>query len=342
MKNIKKLIGGVISCVLAASLLSSIVSGAAVADDFTVKISSETVQPGENYTLTLNMENIPSNGLNVCEFGISYDPSLVTVENVELGSLADEVTSGGEMPDPFAYMINTGVIDVLFSDISGTILSGSGTFLSITGKVNSAAADGSEAVFEIVPIGRAVSPGSDKTNEKVIFGHIADDVTEYSPALESGTLSIRKVQTTTPVTTTATSCVTTFTTTSVSTTVTQLTTSMKTQPVTTTATTYYTASTTIKPNTTTSVSTTAIPVTTTKSVTTEETPTTTTSENDKIAGDVNLDGRVTVADVIMLQKYFVKAVKFSDLQYGTADFNEDGIVNIFDVIGLKRFLLYSE
>jgi hypothetical protein len=44
----------------------------------------------------------------------------------------------------------------------------------------------------------------------------------------------------------------------------------------------------------------------------------------------------------MLQKYFVKSVKFSDLQYGTADFNEDGIVNIFDVIGLKRFLLYSE
>ena len=85
-----------------------------------------------------------------------------------------------------------------------------------------------------------------------------------------------------------------------------------------------------------------IPVTTTKSVITAETPTTTTSENDKIAGDVNLDGRVTVADVIMLQKYFVKAVKFSDLQYGTADFNEDDIVNIFDVIGLKSFLLYSE
>lgn len=339
MKLIKKIFCGVISCTVAASLFGGIALGVTAADDFSVKISSETVEPGESYTLTLDMENIPSPGINVCEFGISYDSSLVTVESIELGKLAENVTADENLPHPFAYMIDTDVVDVLFSDVSGTVLSGSGTFLSITGKVSETAADGSEAEFSIVPIDRAVTPGSGTSNGKVIFGNLSEEVTEFSPVLVSGKVSIK----TTPVTTPATTAVTT--------TVTQTTTTIVTQPVTTTA-----KTTTTQPGTTivtqpvTSVSTVTTtvatnPVTSASAKTTTTIPatttavTTTTTRDDTLMGDINLDGSITVADAVVFQKYFIKAKSFNARQFAAADFNEDGSVNIFDLIALKRFIV---
>lgn len=339
MKLIKKIFCGVISCTVAASLFGGIALGVTAADDFSVKISSETVEPGESYTLTLDMENIPSPGINVCEFGISYDSSLVTVESIELGKLAENVTADENLPHPFAYMIDTDVVDVLFSDVSGTVLSGSGTFLSITGKVSETAADGSEAEFSIVPIDRAVTPGSGTSNGKVIFGNLSEEVTEFSPVLVSGKVSIK----TTPVTTPATTAVTT--------TVTQTTTTIVTQPVTSTA-----KTTTTQPGTTivtqpvTSVSTVTTtvatnPVTSASATTTTTIPatttavTTTTTRDDTLMGDINLDGSITVADVVVFQKYFIKSKAFNARQFAAADFNEDGSVNIFDLIALKRFIV---
>lgn len=339
MKLIKKILCGVISCTVAASLFGGIAIGVTAADDFSVKISSETVEPGDSYTLTLDMENIPSPGLNVCEFGISFDSSLVTVENIELGKLAENVTADENLPHPFAYMIDTDVVDVLFSDVSGTVLSGSGTFLSITGKVSETAAEGSEAEFSIVPIDRAVTPGSGTSNAKVIFGNFSEEITKFSPVLVSGKVSIKKTPVTTPATT------------AVTTTVTQTTTTIVTQPVTTTA-----KTTTTQPGTTivtqpvTSVSkvTTTVatnPVTSTSVKTTTTTPvttaaaTTTTTRDDTLLGDINLDGNVTVADVVVFQKYFIKAKAFNARQFAAADFNEDGSVNVFDLIALKRFII---
>lgn len=339
MKFIKKIFCGVISCTVAASLFGGIALGVTAADDFSVKISSETVEPGESYTLTLDMENIPSPGINVCEFGISYDSSLVTVESIELGKLAENVTADENLPHPFAYTIDTDVVDVLFSDVSGTVLSGSGTFLSITGKVSETAAEGSEAEFSIVPIDRAVTPGSGTSNGKVIFGNLSEEVTEFSPVLVSGKVSIK----TTPVTTPATTAVTT--------TVTQTTTTIVTQPVTSTA-----KTTTTQPGTTivtqpvTSVSTVTTtvatnPVTSASATTTTTIPatttavTTTTTRDDTLMGDINLDGSITVADAVVFQKYFIKAKSFNARQFAAADFNEDGSVNIFDLIALKRFIV---
>lgn len=356
MKRIKKLICGVVSCAFAASLLGSFTTGVTAADDFTVTIDSKTVEPGDSYTLTMDMENIPSTGINVCDFGISFDSSLVTVDSVELGALADGVTVDENLPDPFAYFIDTNVIDVLYSDVSDTPLKGSGTFLSISGKVKETAADGSEAEFKVVPIDRTSTPGASASNEKVIFGYLADDVQEYSPALVPGTLTIK----TTPVTT--------VTTTAVTTTTTQTQTTIQTEPVTTTSSDSITTTIVTNPVTTTSAqivtttidtqpvttvstatkATTAKTTTTTKTttnVTTSTTvpsttvPVTTTTTSDKLIGDVNLDGRVTIADMVWLKNYFVKKATFKDAQLEVADINQDNVVNIFDVIRLRRLLL---
>ncbi len=54
----------------------------------------------------------------------------------------------------------------------------------------------------------------------------------------------------------------------------------------------------------------------------------------KLLGDVNLDGEVTVSDVVMLQKWLVKSGDLTCWQ--NADLCEDGKINVFDLCLLKR------
>lgn len=85
-------------------------------------------------------------------------------------------------------------------------------------------------------------------------------------------------------------------------------------------------------------------VTTTVTTTTTTTVTTVTPvepESDK-KGDTNLDGNVAVADIVLLQKFMIKAENFSDKQKTLSDMNDDKSINVFDTILLKRAVLGSK
>ena len=60
-----------------------------------------------------------------------------------------------------------------------------------------------------------------------------------------------------------------------------------------------------------------------------------------LRGDVNLDGKVTVADAVMLQKYILAVQSFQIENFINADVYADGEVNVFDLAILKRMLLNS-
>lgn len=53
-------------------------------------------------------------------------------------------------------------------------------------------------------------------------------------------------------------------------------------------------------------------------------------------GDINLDGNVSAADLVLLQRYLTKTVK--DINSTTADVNSDEKINIFDAITLRKIL----
>ncbi len=56
-------------------------------------------------------------------------------------------------------------------------------------------------------------------------------------------------------------------------------------------------------------------------------------------GDVNYDGSVTVTDIVMLQKWLVKA---GEMKRGeNADVYKDGKINVFDLCALKKIILYK-
>lgn len=61
-----------------------------------------------------------------------------------------------------------------------------------------------------------------------------------------------------------------------------------------------------------------------------------------IKGDVTLDHTVTIADVVLLQKYLIKSEAFTDEQFDRADMNDDSRINIFDAVALRRYVALDE
>ena len=59
---------------------------------------------------------------------------------------------------------------------------------------------------------------------------------------------------------------------------------------------------------------------------------------DKPKGDVNLDGKVSAADLVCMERYLLKAEKFSKQQFEAADLDKDGRVDTFDLVHLRKIL----
>ena len=57
----------------------------------------------------------------------------------------------------------------------------------------------------------------------------------------------------------------------------------------------------------------------------------------EVIGDVNGDGEVKVADLVMLQKYIIGAGKLTTPDMG--DVNDDGNIDIFDLVALRKLLV---
>ena len=95
------------------------------------------------------------------------------------------------------------------------------------------------------------------------------------------------------------------------------------------------ATTTTKPSKTTTTNAT----TTTKPSKTTTTKATTTNTAIPSYGDINLDGKVDIADAIFLNKYLATLIQFSDVQVANADCCQDGVLNDQDTTALMQFII---
>lgn len=66
---------------------------------------------------------------------------------------------------------------------------------------------------------------------------------------------------------------------------------------------------------------------------------TTGSQSSDLKGDVNLNGTIETADVVLLNKHLIKASVLKDQALENADVNDDKKINVFDSIAIKRILL---
>lgn len=62
-------------------------------------------------------------------------------------------------------------------------------------------------------------------------------------------------------------------------------------------------------------------------------------EDEYVYGDINADGKFTVADVVMLQKWLLCVPDVTLANWKAADLCEDGTLNVFDLCMMKRALI---
>lgn len=62
-------------------------------------------------------------------------------------------------------------------------------------------------------------------------------------------------------------------------------------------------------------------------------------EETSVLGDVNQDGRITAADVVLIARYVINDVTFTSAQVGLADVTGDDKINSADVIRLARYIV---
>jgi hypothetical protein len=160
-----------------------------------------------------------------------------------------------------------------------------------------------------------------------------ESTTTTTETTTESTTTTTETSTESTTTTTETSTESTTTTTETSTESTTTTTETSTESTTTTT------ETSTESTTTTTETSTSIPSITTTTLTSQTTNSSTDIDvNDVLLGDINLDGVVSILDIIKFTKYSTSIVNFNETQRHAADCNCDNNINFDDLIILVRYI----
>ena len=302
-----------IACALALSMLAATATSlgaSAAGNSVTLAGSKATAESGGEFSVDVSLSGVPSTGINVLDFAVTFDQTILSVDQVTVGAAADTGADAADSTSKdapvFATNIKDGEIAVSWTTAAPTAnwIKSDGVILTITGTVKDGVADGTVTPIDFAPVSRDTYEGSGTKNSSMVIGYISGtDSASYEIVSEAGSVTIGSKQTTTeaPVTTTAVETTTTS----------------------------------------------AAPVTneTTAETTTKENETTTTKSTIQVDpsllyGDVNLDGDIDLADAVLLNKSVAGVVELNDTAKANADCFADGVIGSDDSMTLLKFLVH--
>ena len=189
--------------ILAVAMTASVLAWNPVFAAGEIGLSAEKVSAkvGDSFTLQVSLSDVPASGLGGCEFSLAYDSTIVTVTDVQAGTITDtgsdeqQSAFAGEAPSFDCNYETAGVIDVIWATgltDSTYWIKQDGVLLTITGTVNESAKAGDVSEFKIQAIGREVIPGSSTKYDKVTFVNVDADgvLTSYDTVLSDGSVTV--------------------------------------------------------------------------------------------------------------------------------------------------------
>lgn len=194
--KVRKMVAGL----AAVSMLAAFSAQAVLAADG-VTISAENVKAkaGADFTLNVELGDVPAAGISVMEFAVTYDPAIVTVTGVTAGKITENGVDAAEKLDGApafgAEYATAGLVTFTYStamtDASYFITDG-GVFATISGKVADGAKVGDSTKVEIVAIDRAVTEGSSDKNKDIKAGYIdaEGNATKYTISVTNGSVTV--------------------------------------------------------------------------------------------------------------------------------------------------------
>lgn len=160
MKTKKVVIGAMTAALLSLTFITIPVTLAA-GETVQISVGSDEAAPGGEFSVDVMLTDIPSAGIQACDFAIQFDSSLITVTSVSAGTLTE---TGASEADPTSsivpvfdsYVMNDeGYVCLTWStslDDSRYWLQGSGVLCTVTGTVSDSAVSGTEAALELVAL----------------------------------------------------------------------------------------------------------------------------------------------------------------------------------------------
>lgn len=184
----KKILAGVCaSMMLAATTIPNV-----LAAGVNLTVGSAKAKAGETFSVKVDLTPAPGSKINGCDFGIKYDSSVITITGVEKGELAKDDTDSLDGVKSLETNIESGLVSIVYG-VSGTAIDGSGTFVTLTGKVNASAKAGDKSALEVVAIDRQAKPTGTDKNADIIIGYLEDDnktFTNYTPTIVNGVVEV--------------------------------------------------------------------------------------------------------------------------------------------------------
>nr|AEV58474.1 scaffoldin C [Ruminococcus flavefaciens] len=211
MKTKKIVIGAMAAAMLSLSVCS-IAPPVAADETVQISVSKTTAEAGGEFKVDVSLADIPTTGLQCCNFAIKYDPKVLTIKDITAGTLAGTVSgdASSSMLPNFNNYSQEGLISVMWStsvDDASKWLKGEGTFCTITGTVAAGTANGTVSEITVLPTSRETYDGSGVMNDAFDCGYLKDGVKvnfNVKPNAGSVTIGSEETTTTPPATTTTT------------------------------------------------------------------------------------------------------------------------------------------
>ncbi len=195
----KKIVIGAVSAAMLSLSVCSLAPVFAAGETVQISVGKAEVKAGETFSVDVSLANVPSSGIQCCDFAIKYDSSLISIDSVKAGDLAN---TAAVKDDPSAAMLS--IFDSSIDKDKGTAtlvwstalddpsywMSGDGVFCTISGTVSKDASS-STLPLEIVPAARDTFAGSSVPNDVISVGYFNDkNIIRYSVETTNGSVVV--------------------------------------------------------------------------------------------------------------------------------------------------------
>ena len=158
-----------IACALALSMLAvtaTSLGASAAGSSVTLAGSKATAESGGEFSVDVSLSGVPSTGINVLDFAVTFDQTILSVDQVTVGAAADTGADAADSTSKdapvFATNIKDGEIAVSWTTAAPTAnwIKSDGVILTITGTVKDGVADGTVTPIDFAPVSRDTYVGS--------------------------------------------------------------------------------------------------------------------------------------------------------------------------------------
>lgn len=198
MKTKRVVVGTMAAAILSLSVCTAPVSLAA-GETVQISVGSTTAEPGGTFSVDVSLSDIPSTGIQACDFAVNFDSSSITVTEVTAGALtkngADEADASASVVPLFDSEINNneGTVALMWSTMLDSTywLNGEGVFCTIKGTVAADAKAGSKVDLTVGACKRETYPGSGVINSEIKAGYInGTSKVQYGVKTADGAINI--------------------------------------------------------------------------------------------------------------------------------------------------------